>query len=397
MANSCPQKAVHACGKFLNGPLLSKDMNQLKVMQVLPELESGGVERGTLELAKFLAGEGHQSVVVSAGGGLVERLETEGSRHVTWDLGRKSLLTLRHVRPFRRFLETERPDILHLRSRCPAWVAWLAWRKMDPMRRPRLVTTVHGFNSVNRYSEIMTAGERVIAVSESVRDYVLKHYRKVAPDKVRVVHRGIDPADYPFGYRPSQDWLEEWRRQFPQLEGRVVLTLPGRITSLKGHDDLFQAVALLREHGLPAHGLIVGGVHPRKKAYKRALEQKAIEKGIIEEVTFTGARADLREILSISDVVLSLSARPESFGRTALEALSLGRPVIGYDYGGVGEQLKVLFPEGAVPPGDVQEVVRTILTWGARPPEPRRGNPFTLEAMLRKTVAVYDELLDFQR
>ena len=119
----------------------------MKVIQVLPELNAGGVERGTLELGRHLAAAGHESLVVSAGGRLVEQLETEGSRHIRLPVHRKSPATLGQVRPLRRLFETESPDIVHLRSRVPAWVAWLAWRKMDPAGRPRLVSTVHGFNS----------------------------------------------------------------------------------------------------------------------------------------------------------------------------------------------------------------------------------------------------------
>ncbi|MCB1133064.1 MAG: glycosyltransferase, partial [Verrucomicrobiae bacterium] len=133
----------------------------MKVVQILPELNAGGVERGTLELAAFLVREGHESVVVSNGGRLVDALEKAGSRHVAMPVHRKNPLTLLQVSSMRRFLAEEKPDIVHVRSRVPAWVAWLAWRGMDPATRPRLVSTVHGFYSVNRYSAVMTRGERV--------------------------------------------------------------------------------------------------------------------------------------------------------------------------------------------------------------------------------------------
>jgi hypothetical protein len=121
----------------------------LTVLQVLPALDGGGVERGTLEVAAALTQQGHRSLVISAGGRLVARLEAAGSRHIDWPIGAKSILTLRWVRRLRQLLLEESVDILHARSRLPAWVAWLAWRGLSPDRRPRFLTTVHGLYSVN--------------------------------------------------------------------------------------------------------------------------------------------------------------------------------------------------------------------------------------------------------
>ena len=152
----------------------------MKVIQILPELNAGGVERGTLEVGKYLTEQGHESIVISNGGRLVEQLEAEGSRHITLPVHKKRLSSLKQVKILRRRFETEKPDILHLRSRLPAWLAYLAWRKMDPLTRPRLVTTVHGFYSVNAYSRIMTKGERVICVSNRVKDDLSLHGIRIA-------------------------------------------------------------------------------------------------------------------------------------------------------------------------------------------------------------------------
>ena len=166
----------------------------LTVLQVLPALDGGGVERGTLEVAAALAQRGHRSLVISAGGRHVDRLEAAGSRHIAWPIGAKTPLVLRWVRPLRRLLLEERVDILHARSRLPAWVAWLAWRGLPPERRPRFLTTVHGLYSVNAYSAVMTRGERIIAVSDTARDYVLANYPGVEPERIAVIHRGVDTA-----------------------------------------------------------------------------------------------------------------------------------------------------------------------------------------------------------
>lgn len=365
---------------------------RLTVVQVLPALESGGVERGTLEVGRYLVEQGHRSIVISAGGRMVEQLTRAGSEHLTWDIGRKRLWTLRLIPRLRRFLIDNRVDILHARSRMPAWVAYLAWRGMDPAVRPRFVTTVHGLYSVNAYSAVMVKGERVIAVSQTVRDYILCHYPKVEPARIVVIPRGVDPDEYPHGYQPPAEWLAAWRAQYPQLVGRKVLTLPGRITRLKGHEDFIELIARLKASGEPVHGLIVGGADPRKAAYLRELQTKIAAAGLSADISLTGQRDDLREIMAVSDLVLSLSKQPESFGRTVLEALSLGVPVVGYAHGGVGEVLAARMPAGAVAVGDhnaLTERVRELLHLGVRP-HPAGGH--TLRAMLSATLDLYTAL-----
>jgi glycosyltransferase involved in cell wall biosynthesis len=324
----------------------------------------------------------------------VTALEAAGIRHITMPVHRKRLSALFQIAPFRRLLEEERPDILHLRSRLPAWIAWLAWRRLDARNRPGLVCTVHGFYSVNAYSAVMTRGERLIAVSESVHDYTLKNYPGVPAQQVRIIPRGIDPAEYPRGYQPDSSWLRAWLAEYPALAGRRLLTLPGRVTRLKGHEDFLHVLARLIAAGQQVHGLIAGETPPGRLTHQRRLTALARRLGVAERVTFTGHRAELREILAISDVVCSVSRRPESFGRTTLEALALGRPVVGYEHGGVGEQLRALFPCGAVTPGNVEGAVEVVLNLLNNPRTPAPvGLPFTLEAMCRATLEVYEELL----
>lgn len=151
----------------------------MKVMQLLPELNSGGVERGTLEIARALVAQGHQSLVVSNGGRLVSQLEAEGSTHLTLPIHKKSLSSLWQIRPLRQLIEEHQPDIVHVRSRVPAWLTHFALRKIPANKRPHLISTVHGFYSVNRYSAIMTQAEKVIAVSDSVVKYITDHYKTV--------------------------------------------------------------------------------------------------------------------------------------------------------------------------------------------------------------------------
>src|SRR5690242_2595123 len=124
-------------------------MPRLTVIQTLPALNTGGVERGTLEVAAELVKRGHRSIVVSAGGELLEELVHNGSEHIALSVGNKSLLTLRHIPLLRRILGESGATIVHARSRLPAWISYLAWKGMDPASRPRFVTSVHGPYSVN--------------------------------------------------------------------------------------------------------------------------------------------------------------------------------------------------------------------------------------------------------
>lgn len=367
------------------------EQRRLTVVQVLPALDMGGVERGTLEVARRLVQDGHRSIVVSAGGRLLAQLIEEGSEHLDWDVGAKRLATLRWIPKLRRFLRRERPDVLHLRSRLPAWIAYAAWRGMPRDDRAALVTTVHGFYRPGRYSSVMVRGERVIAISETVRDYVLEHYPWVDAARLTVIHRGVDRGDYPYGYSPPAEWLHTWCARYPQIQGKYLLTLPARLSRLKGHEEFIEVVAALRQKGIPVHGLLVGGTHPRKQHYETELRERIASQGLDECITLLGHRSDLREIMAMSDVVLSLSRYPEAFGRVTLEALSLGRPVLAYDHGGVGEQLMAILPEGRVPLGDRGLVVERLLAWYRTPPRVPAEHSFTLESMLNATMAIYGE------
>lgn len=363
----------------------------LTVLQMLPALEGGGVERGTLEVGKYLVEHGHRSLVMSAGGRMVAQLEREGSEHFTWPVGKKSLWTLRLIWKLRRFLIEQKVDILHVRSRMPGWVAYLAWKGMDPATRPHLVTTVHGPYTVNAYSAVMTKGERVIAISEFIRDYIQKNYPEVSPDKIRLIYRGVDPVQFPRGYQPRPEWLSAWRKQYPHLEGKRVLTLPARVTRWKGQEDFIALIAALKQRGEPVHGLIVGEAHRRKQEFMQELQARVAALGLQGDITFTGHRTDLKEIMAVSDVVFSLSREPEAFGRTTLEALCLGVPVVGYAHGGVGEQLEAMYPAGRVAVDDRAEILRVTREVLMETQPEITECLFSLKDMLQKTLDVYLE------
>jgi glycosyltransferase involved in cell wall biosynthesis len=202
----------------------------------------------------------------------------------------------------------------------------------------------------------------------------------------------VDPQAFPRGFRPEAAWLSAWYAQYPLLRERKVLTLPGRLTRLKGHEDFIELMAALVARGLPVHGLIVGHLDPKRERYIAELRQLIRDKGLEDRIILTGHRSDIREIYSVSAVVLSLSSKPESFGRTVLEALRLGVPVIGYDHGGVGEVLAKLYPEGRVPLGDVKSLTDKVAEMLEVPVAVPQADPFTLQTMLDQTLKLYEEL-----
>lgn len=367
-------------------------MRRLTVVQLLPALESGGVERSTLEIAQALVRAGHRALVVSAGGRLLPRLQSLGAEHITLDIGRKSLLTLRHVRSLRALLQRERVDIVHARSRLPAWLAVLALRGLPAAHRPHFVTTVHGLNSPSRYSAVMTRGERVICVSQTVREYVLRHYPATDPARLRLIPRGIDPADFPRRAMHRED--RAWAAQLhPALAGEgPLLLLPGRGTRLKGHRDGLDLLARLRSDGLDARLWLPGAREVGREAYIAELETQAAALGLATTVAFTAPSAEIARAYAASDLVLQLSRKPESFGRTVVEALAVGRPVLGWAHGGVGDLLRELQPQGLVAPFDLDALHVSARALLAQPPAPPVTIPHTLQAMQQATLAVYAEL-----
>lgn len=370
-------------------------MPRLTVVQLLPALESGGVERSTLEIAQALVAAGHRAIVVSKGGRLVARAQALGAEHVTLDIGTKSPLTFRHALDLRRLFVRERVDVVHARSRLPAWVGELALHSLSATQRPRWVTTVHGLNSPSRYSAVMTRGERVICVSRTVRDYVLQHYPTTDPATLRVIPRGIDPAAFPRTPMPDREARARVVALHPPLGGEgPLLLLPGRGTRLKGHADALVLLARLRADGLDARLWLPGAREPGRVAYIAELEQEAAALDIADAVAFTAPTDAIAAAYAASDLVLQLSRKPEAFGRTVVEALAVGRPVLGWNHGGVGELLSQWQPRGAVPPFDIDALHRTAYELLTHPPLPPATIPDSLRAMQEATLAIYAELVD---
>ena len=367
-------------------------MRRLTVVQLLPALEAGGVERSTLEIADALVRAGHRAVVVSAGGRLLPQLQALGAEHVLLPIGRKSPLVLRHLPALRRVLRGA--DIVHARSRLPAWLSWMALRGIHA-GRPHFVTTAHGLNSPSRYSAIMTRGERVVCVSRTVRDYLLRHYPKVDPARLVVVPRGIDPAAFPPAPLPDRAARAQVAALHPQLGGDgPMLLLPGRGTRLKGHADAIGLLAALRAEGADARLWMPGALQAGREDYVTELSGLARAAGVEAMLAMTAPTAAIAQAYAACDLVLQLSRKPEAFGRTVVEALAVGRPVLGWAHGGVGELLAELQPAGAVAPFDAGQLAARACALLAAPPSPPAAMPYTLQAMQEATLTLYRTMVD---
>jgi len=363
------------------------------IVQALVSLNLGGSELVATELSEYCAAQGHQVTVIAADGPLGERVQSSGAHSLNWPIGKKRLGTLRYISRLSQWLEHECPDILHVHSRLPAWICQLAIRRLDPSLRPAFVTSMHGHYSVSRYSAIMAAGDRVIAVSEHIREYTLHNYPRARPERVLTVHGGISHQQFPYGHKPSADWYEKTFQDFPELAGRRLLCLPGRLSRYKGHPDFIELTARLLPEFPGLQAVVVGKARPGSR-YRDELEGLAQRYGILDRVTFTGARTDMRDWLSASEIVFSLCADPpEAFGRTVPEALHLGVPVIGWNHGGVQEVLYEVFPRGAVTPGNRTLLVDRAREFLRQAPLVTRSKAFGLQESMEKTMAVYHQAM----
>lgn len=362
----------------------------MHIVQILPELNQGGVERGTVELSRELVKRGHTSTVISSGGTLAPQVDAGGGRHVALDVCSKNPLTFSlRVRRLQAALSNLAPDILHARSRVPAWLAWFANKKL----RIPFVTTVHGFNSVSKYSEIMVRGERVIYGSTSIRDYILKNYN-VDEAKLRYVPRGID-MNYFDPAKADNLFIQNFKQEY-RLAGKQIITIVGRITEWKGHDCFIRALAELQKKSPNVVGLVAGGVWHGKEDYLNELKQLAKDTGA--DIRFTGSQSQIREIYALSDLVVSAaSTKPETFGRTAAEALAMNTPVVASAHGGSLDILRDGENGFFFPPNDHEALAEKIfqsLEFGFSNMRKHIENHFSLTHMTETELAVYRELTE---
>lgn len=363
----------------------------MHIVQIVPELNQGGVERGVVEFSRELVKRGHQSTVISASGKWAAQITADGGLHIQMDVCSKNPLTfpLRVLQLKAELLKLD-ADILHARSRVPAWLCHFANRKL----RIPFVTTVHGFNSVSKYSEIMTTGARVIYGSTSIREYVLKNYA-VDPAKLRYVPRGIDTELFDPA-KLDRSFIEEFKQQHG-LAGKYILTIVGRITEWKGHDTFIRAVAAIHKIHPNVVGVIAGGVWHDKQDYLDSLVALSRELRAEDAFRFVGSQSQVREIYALSDLVISAaSTKPETFGRTAAEALAMNTPVVASAHGGsldilINEENGLLFEPGNA--DDLAQKIERAMTTPFANMREHIQQQFSLDHMTNTELKIYEELI----
>ncbi len=331
----------------------SPDIAYPAVLQVLPALGGGGVERGTVEIAAAIARAGGRPLVASAGGMLSAAVERAGARNFLMPLATKNPRRIwANAGLLERLIRAENVDIVHARSRAPAWSAAIAARRTGA----RFVTTYHGAYNENiwfkrRYNAVMAGGDRVIAISRFIAALIESRHR-TDPAKIRIIHRGVDPAIFdpetvtpPRIMRLSRAWRLE--------DGQPVVLLPGRITRWKGQGVLIDALARMANQDVCA--VLVGDDQGRSK-YVAELSAQAAALGVANRVRIVGHCDDMPAALRLADVVVNCSTDPEAFGRVVIEAQSMAAPVIATDHGGAVETIEHDVTGWRVTPGDAGEL-----------------------------------------
>ncbi len=346
----------------------------MRILQIVPYLKSGGVERGTLDFSRYLAREGHTPVVVSGGGPLVEELMASGVTHYALPVHRKSLLVaLRSARELGRILEKERIDVVHARSRVPAWIAYLACRRMHIP----LVTTCHGIYSTHGLSRVMGWGKKVIVISHAVSIHMKERFG-VPFWRTALIHRGVNLSEFPL--------REERAPSGPRTVGII-----GRITPIKGHPVLLRAmVRVLRV--LPDSRLLIVG-EADKSRYREELEMLCRRLGIGEKVEFLGLRHDVPELVRRMDLVVAPAVGEEAFGRVLIEAGASGVPVIASRIGGIVDIIEDGKDGILVPAGDVVSLADAIIDVLTDPESAR----LLAQALRRKVELLFNDTKMFER
>jgi len=371
------------------------------VLQVLPALVTGGVERGTIDVATALVEAGWTSLVASEGGPMSRELSRVGAEHITLPLASKNPLVIRrNTEHLAELITTHGVDIVHARSRAPAWSAWAAAQQTGR----HFLTTFHGtynlglFGLKERYNAVMTRGERVIAISDFIAEHVWRIYG-VDPERIRIVPRGIDLTRFD-PTRVSQERIIQLAQKWRLPDGYPVIMLPGRLTRWKGQGVLIEAIARLGRRDLRC--LLVGSDQGRT-AYRDSLVDLVKRRGLADVVHLTGDCGDMPAAYMLTDVVVSASTDPEAFGRVAVEGQAMGRPVIASGHGASPETILSGQTGWLTPPGDAEALAEALdrflsLDAEERAAMARRGMAhvrayFTKETMCARTLDIYRELL----
>ena len=378
-----------------------KEYQNGTILQVLPSLISGGVERGTVDVAKMLVDKGYHSIVASAGGVLEPQLNEAGCTHLKYRFCSKNpLIMMRNYYLLQDIIKEYKVDVVHARSRAPAWSAYYAARKLDVP----FLTTFHGIYRMSnmlkkQYNSIMTCGDKVIAVSDFVKQHIVENYN-VDPQKIAVIHRGIDDV-YFNPDKATDEMVAKYCDKYHLNKDVPIILLPARMTEWKGQMVLVEALNQIRH--LDFRCLMVGDVS-RHPCYVERLRRCITELKLQSRVQIYGAEASMLGLYSIADIVLSTSVEPEAFGRVIVEAQAMEKLAIATNIGGGAETVVDGKSGFHVEPGDVGELVEKLQyclsivgsSRAARFGKAARKHAvdnFGLDKMLNKVLYTYQSLM----
>ncbi len=379
---------------------IEKKYHKKTILQVVPALISGGVERGTLEIAKKIVESGNISIVISAGGPLVEALEQDGSIHIKMNVASKNPITIwNNAGKIANIIRNYNVNIVHARSRAPAWSCYFAAKATGI----KLITTFHGIynfkNSIKKYyNSVMTQGVKVIAVSNFVKNHIIENY-KIDKNKIQVIYRGVNHEEFT-KEKVSDELLKKFREKYNVPAGARVLLLPSRMTRWKGHLILIEALEKIKH--LNFYCIIAGDLakHP---GFVSEIQEKIQEYKIQNRAQLFGNEPNMMGLYGIADIVLSTSIEPEAFGRTIIEAQSMEKLVIATNIGGACETIQDGVTGFHVKAGDIDDLAKKIeyclgiigsaeekkITSKARKAV---ATNFSLDLMLKSTLSIYNEI-----
>ena len=378
----------------IKGPVLRK---RIQILQVIPSFEAGGVEEGTLDVAKALVSAGNHALVTSAGGNKVPQLETIGAQHLTLPLNTKNpIKILGNVKRLCKIIQEHEIDLIHARSRAPAWSAYFAARKTNCP----FVTTFHGAykcqNPAKRfYNSVMAKGDRVIAISDYINDYITTNY---SSKKILTIPRGIDCKRFDPN-NISTDQLHQLRLKWQLPENVPIILLPARLTRIKGHTVLIKALSNLRNESFFC---AIVGSDKDKSHYSQEVSQLIQDCDLSERIQIFDHCDDMPTAYQLADIVVSPSIVPEGFGRVVIEAQAMGKPVIASKLGATCELIESGKNGWLVPPEDPEALAQTLLSVLklenkealARLARQQVETKYSKELMCQKTINLYQELIN---
>ncbi len=371
------------------------------VLQVLPELETGGVELGTIEVASELTKHGIKNFVASKGGRMEHELQKLGVPHLTLNLKSKNpFIILKNAKKLEAYIKENGINIVHARSRAPAWSAYLAAKRAGA----HYMTTFHGTYGLGPcgikkiYNKIMVMGERVIVISNHIKNHVLKNY-KVDENKLRLVFRCVNLERFS-PTAVTQERMIQKVKEYNIPDDKPVLFLGGRITKWKGQHLLIEALSKMKNQD---YYCIIAGDEQGREEYFKSLMALAKKLNLGNKVGIYGKVLDMPAAMMVSDVVLSTAIEPEAFGRIAIEGQAMGKIVVASNIGGSLDSV-IDGVTGKLYQFDDSQALADALDWAlslslsekkkisAAAQKNVREN-FTKEIMCDKTIKVYEELL----